>query len=275
MNGKSEDLFSFISSNPRLPKPRNTGLTEIRGPYYSVMGINYLEDVLNTMHHAVDILKFAGGSFTVIDPLSLRRIIDLAHKYEVKVSTGGFIEYVLTQGVEAVKKYIRACADAGFDIIEISSGFITIPTADWIRLIREVHQSGLKVKAEVGIQFGAGGSATESDLRSSGTRDVGYVISQAKKFLDEGVYMLMIESEGITENVHPWKLDVISRFITELGYEKLMFEAADPHVFEWLIHNYGYDLNLFVDHSQIVQLECIRRGIWGSGNNWGRIRGYK
>ena len=40
--------------------------------------------------------------------------------------------------------------------------------------------------------------------------------------------------------------------------DKVMFEAADPEVFQWYIKNYGIDVNLFVDHSQIVQLECLR-----------------
>jgi acyl-CoA dehydrogenase len=32
--------------------------------------------------------------------------------------------------------------------------------------------------------------------------------------------------------------------------------------------------NLFVDHSQIVQLECPRRGIWGTKSLWGRVVTY-
>ena len=40
-----------------------------------------------------------------------------------------------------------------------------------------------------------------------------------------------------------------------------MFEGADPAVFEWYIQNYGNEVNLFVDHSQIVQLEALRSGI--------------
>ena len=43
-----------------------------------------------------------------------------------------------------------------------------------------------------------------------------------------------------------------------------MFEAADPDVFAWYVKNYGPEVNLFVDHSQIVQLECLRSGIWGT-----------
>lgn len=40
--------FGFIRHNERPPKPRMTGVTEIRGPYYSAMGKRYLEDVLET-----------------------------------------------------------------------------------------------------------------------------------------------------------------------------------------------------------------------------------
>jgi phosphosulfolactate synthase (CoM biosynthesis protein A) len=54
-----------------------------------------------------------------------------------------------------------------------------------------------------------------------------------------------------------------------------MFEAADPEVFAWYIKNYGPEVNLFVDHSQIVQLECLRSGIWGTADIWGRILTYK
>src|ERR1043165_3147486 len=150
--------FGFILKNQRDKKPRNTGVTEIRGPYYSVMGKRYLRDVLDTMGAYVDSLKFAGGSFALIHPKALEEIITVAHECEVLVSTGGFMEYVLTQGKETVKKYIQACRDAGFDIVEISCGFITLTTDDWLHLIDMVQEAGMKAKPEVGIQFGAGGA---------------------------------------------------------------------------------------------------------------------
>nr|WP_279322429.1 phosphosulfolactate synthase [Rhodothermus marinus] len=93
-----ERAFQFLRMNVREPKPRTRGLTEIRGPYYSVMGPNYLRDVLETMGAYIDSLKFAGGSFTLMPRRVLREIIDLCHQYDVLVSTGGFIEYVVTQG---------------------------------------------------------------------------------------------------------------------------------------------------------------------------------
>jgi phosphosulfolactate synthase (CoM biosynthesis protein A) len=85
----------------------------------------------------------------------------------------------------------------------------------------------------------------------------------------------MIESEGITENVRSWRTEAPARIIDALGLECVMFEAADPEVFAWYIKNYGPEVNLFVDHSQIVQLECLRRGIWGTSDLWGRVLTYK
>jgi phosphosulfolactate synthase (CoM biosynthesis protein A) len=95
--------FGFIRSNPRPPKPRKVGVTEIRGPYYSIMGKRYLKDVLETMGHHVDGLKFAGGllqhhqfsirtslasgSFSLLPEERLRELIELAHENSVYVST--------------------------------------------------------------------------------------------------------------------------------------------------------------------------------------------
>jgi phosphosulfolactate synthase (CoM biosynthesis protein A) len=124
----NKNAFDFLRMNEREGKPRQRGVTEIRGPYYSVMGKRYLSDVLETMGSYVDSLKFAGGSFTLIPDEALKGIIETAHAHDVMVSTGGFIEYVLTQGEEAVGKYIEACREVGFDIIELSGGFISIPT---------------------------------------------------------------------------------------------------------------------------------------------------
>ena len=40
---EAERAFDFLRTNPRSAKPRHAGLTEIRGPYYSVMGPRYLQ----------------------------------------------------------------------------------------------------------------------------------------------------------------------------------------------------------------------------------------
>lgn len=274
-NQESKRAFPFIHLNEREVKPRKKGITEIRGPYYSVMGKRYLEDIIETMGAYVDALKFAGGSFTLMPRSAVKELIDICHKNHIEVSTGGFIENVLAKSPDLVEKYIQECRDLGFDIIEISSGFITISQDDILKIVGKVHKARLKAKVEVGIQFGAGGASAVEELESEGAKDPGLAIHIAKRALDAGAYMIMMESEGVTECVKTWRTDVPAKFVAELGLEHVMFEASDPPVFEWYVKNYGPEVNLFVDHSQIVQLEAMRSGIWGTKSLWGRVVTYK
>ena len=130
-------------------------------------------------------------------------------------------------------------------------------------------------KPELGVQFGAGGDTEAQQLESTGTSDVSKVINLGKKFLDAGVERIMIESEGITENVDAPRTDAIQSILKELPMERLMFEAADPKVFNWYVREFGVDVNLFVDHSQIVQLSCLRSGTWGMADTFGKIVSYR
>lgn len=96
----------------------------------------------------------------------------------------------------------------GFDVLEISSGFLSIPTESWINLIEDTKKHGLKPKPEVGIQcvfllafsipsclnhgtsrWGAGGDASVAELESSGTRDPRWLIDRANAFLDAGAHV--------------------------------------------------------------------------------------
>jgi phosphosulfolactate synthase (CoM biosynthesis protein A) len=270
-----ERAFPFIRLNQRESKPRKRGLTEIRGPYYTPVGKRYLEDVLETMGAYVDIFKYAGGSFSLMPRRAVQELNETCHKYDVLVSTGGFIEHVLTQGRETVDLYLNECKELGFDIVEVSSGFITIPVDDMVRLTEKVQKAGLKAKPEINIQFGAGGASSVEELESEGLLDPGKAIKEAKRHLEAGAYKIMVESEGITEQVRTWRTDISARIADELGIENIMFEASDPPVFAWYVKNFGPEVNLFVDHSQIVELECMRSGIWGTADLWGKVLTYK
>ena len=266
--------FDFIPLNTRPPKPRTRGMTEIRGSYYTVVGRGYLRDLLEAFGQYVDGLKYAGGSFALMERRRIIEVNDLAREHGVYVSTGGWIEQVLTFGRDAVRQYIRECKELGFDVLEISTGFISLPADDLLRLVEQVRDAGLKPKPELGIQFGAGGATSPEELSAEGVRDAGWVIDRARRCFDAGAEIIMIESEGITESVQTWRTDVVGSIVSALGSERVMFEAADPPVFEWYIKTFGADVNLFVDHSQIVQLECLRSGVWGTKSSWGRVRTY-
>ncbi|KAL2260312.1 hypothetical protein VTK26DRAFT_5720 [Humicola hyalothermophila] len=281
---EDDNLFGFARHNPRPPKPRSVGVTEIRGPYYSAMGKRYLQDVLETMGYHIDGLKFAGGSFSLFPEDKLRELIDLAHEYGVYVSTGGWIEHLLATTPSHIPRYLSLCKALGFDVLEISTGFLSLPPDDWLRLVDTVQSSGLRAKPEIGIQFGAGGDTDPASLAEMGTSgDPGRVVGLGRQFVEQcGVERIMVESEGITENVAGgrggWRTDVIRDIVAEVGglpREKVMFEAADPAVFNWYVREFGADVNLFVDHSQIVQLSCLREGIWGMGDTFGKVVSFR
>jgi len=263
--------FDFVPRAYRPQKPRSVGLTEVRGPYYSTYGTRHLSDILEVAGQWIDGVKWAGGSFALLPREQVRAFSDLAHEHDAYISSGGWIETVLRYGPDAVEKYLKEAKEVGFDVIEISAGFISVPTSGLLRLVEQVKKAGLKAKPELGIQFGSGGDSTEAELAAEGKKDVGDLVDRANKALNAGADIIMIESEGITENVVDWNTSAVASIINGVGLEKVMFEAADPLVFEWYVKNYGNEVNLFVDHSQVLQLEGLRQNIWGNKSTWGRI----
>src|SRR5699024_7602226 len=133
-----------------------------------------------------------------------KAINEIAHKNDSYVSSGGWIETILRYGDEAVDRYLKEAKDVGFDVIEISTGFIMMPTTGLERLVKRVVAAGLKVKPELGIQIGSGGDSAEAELAAESKKDIGDLVDRGKRALDAGASIIMIESEGITENVSEW-----------------------------------------------------------------------
>ncbi|MPV50497.1 phosphosulfolactate synthase [Pseudactinotalea sp. HY160] len=263
--------FDFVPRAYRPAKPRATGMTEIRAPYYATFGTRHLQDVFEVAGQWVDGIKWAGGSFALVPPAQVRAFSDLAHENDSYVSSGGWIETVLRYGPDAVDHYLHEAKDVGFDVIEISTGFIMLPTSGLERLVEKVVAAGLRPKPELGIQIGSGGDSGEAELAAETTKDIGDLVDRGRRALAAGASIIMIESEGITENVAEWNTSAAASIINGLGLENVMFEAADGPVFEWYVKNYGNEVNLFVDHSQILQLEGLRQNIWGNVSTWGRV----
>ena len=73
--------YSFLPANSLDPKPRQKGLTEIRGPYYAPVTKTYLDELLSDWGEYVDGIKFAGGAFSLMPEERLRGLIETAHKH--------------------------------------------------------------------------------------------------------------------------------------------------------------------------------------------------
>lgn len=269
--------FDFIPIREQAPKPRSVGVIEIRGSYYTPVGFHYLSDLLGLVGDYIDGFKFAGGSQR-LHPLTMtKQIINLCHDHGVYVSTGGFIERVIVEGARAVDQYLEECKSLGFDVVEVSSGLAPISLPDKLAIVKEVHRLGLKAKPEISFMLGAG----------AGTKIIGYkrklrplkdVLKEAEAFRKAGAYMLMFESEGVTEDLpfSQWRTDLIKKLVQRFGTKTWMFEAAEPPVFKWYLQTFGPDVNLFIDHSQVFEFQAWRSKLWGDPSIWrGKKISYK
>lgn len=259
--------YSFLpASHDRVEKPRSRlhGVTEVRGPYYTVMGPYYLQDILEGQGNFVDGLKFAGGSLNLMPKERVKHITAMAHKHGIYVSTGGWADHMLKKGPQFFNQYVKECKDLGFDIVELSNEFLNLREEDLMRLIRLVKNAGLKAKPEMLFEAGRGTSNEHADREAY--EDVELLIKRAERFLEAGADMIMIESDGLTQNVPSWRTDVLAEIVGRLGLERIMFEADEPNILEWFIRNYGSKVNLYVNHSDVVHLEKLRTGVMGHGN---------
>src|SRR5208283_592516 len=258
--------FEFVKIDMPPEKPRAVGVIEFRGPYYASVSYGYLKDLLDDWAYYVDGYKFAGGSMRLLSSARVKQIIQTCHDYKLYVSTGGFVERVIVQGGEAVDRYLEECKKLGFDVVEVSSGLASISLEDKLKIMSQVQKLGMKPKPEVTMMIGAG----------AGTHIAGYEAGMKLRSFDEfseevsthlkaGAEMIMIESEGLTEDLPPeqWKTDVIKKIVNKFGPQNLMFEAADPPVFKWYLKNFGKDVNLFIDYSQIVDFTAWKTKLWG------------
>jgi phosphosulfolactate synthase (CoM biosynthesis protein A) len=263
--------FSFVKLDMPPKKPRKLGVIEIRGPYYSSVTYAYLSDLLDDWGEYVDGYKFAGGSMRLLTRKRVRQIIEVCHEHGVYVSTGGFVERVIVQGSRAVDKYLEECKALGFDVVEVSSGLAPIPLKDKVEIVRQVQRLGMKPKPEVSMMIGAGAgthiSGYEESMKMRSFDDFAEEVEAHKK---AGAGVIMVESEGLTEDLPPdkWRKDVIKKLVDRFGYKTFMFEASDPPVFKWYLTTFGADVNLFIDHSQVVEFTAWKTKLWGDSRIW-------
>ncbi len=261
--------FDFVTVQMPPPKPRSAGVIEIRGPYYTPVTYAYLKGLLDDWDEYVDGFKFPGGSMRLLSRDRVRQIIQLCHDHNVYVSTGGFVERVIVQGAKAVDRYLEECKALEYDMVEVSSGLATIRLADKVAIVKRVQELGMKAKPEVSMMIGAGAGTHISGYKVK-MRTFQDVVKETQAHLDAGAHVLMLESEGITEDLPAgkWRKDVVNKLVEKFGYKTWMFEASDPPVFKWYLKTFGKDVNLFIDHSQIVEFSAWRAGLWGDSDIW-------
>ena len=181
------------------------------------------------------------------------------------------MERVVVQGSDAVDRYLDECKRLGFDVVEVSSGLAPIPLEDKIEIVKSVQRLGMKPKPEVSMMIGAGAGTHVADYSEHmKMRCFDDFAQEVNAHLRAGATTIMVESEGLTEDLPPekWRKDVIKKLVDRFGYKAFMFEASDPPVFKWYLTTFGRDVNLFIDHSQVVEFTAWRTRLWGDPEIW-------
>ena len=159
--------------------------------------------------------------------------------------------------------------DLGVDIIEISSISRSIDDDDVCTLIEKVSKKGIKVLNEIGVAFARSEVNEESIF-------VQRLINQSKKFLNAGSWKILLESEGLTENMNKenYRWNIIDRIISPLKLSQFMVEADDQDVFCKYIEIYGPNINMMIDYSRLLKMEDARIGYGPSQFLWGKVVKY-
>ncbi|KAL3522100.1 hypothetical protein ACH5RR_014934 [Cinchona calisaya] len=260
---------SFSEEEDRPEKPRKYGVTEVLGPHCSLLSHNLLEDIFETMGQFVDGLKFTGGSHSLLPKTYIREVTEMAHKHNIYVSTGDWAEHILRKGPPAFKEYIEECKQLGFDTIEFDVGSVGLPEEKLLRYVRLIKSGGLRAKPQFAVKINksdvpvnrdrAFGSYVIPAPRSSEfVEDVDLLIRRAERCLEAGADMIMIDADDVCRQADSVRADIIAKIIGRLGLERTMFEASNSRTSEWFVKQYGPNVNLVVDHSQVMDLECLR-----------------
>ncbi|KAJ0984465.1 hypothetical protein J5N97_002821 [Dioscorea zingiberensis] len=268
---------SFSEEEDRPEKPRRFGVTEMRSPNYSLMSHNALQDILESMGQFVDGLKFSGGSHSLMPEAFIKEITNLAHKHDVYVSTGDWSEHLLRKGPTAFKEYVEECKRLGFDTIELNAGLLKVPEEALLRFVRLIKSGGLKAKPQFAVKFDKSEIPVPGDRAfgayvapvpqsSEIVEDVDLLIRRAERCLEAGADMIMIDADDVCKYADKLRTDIIAKIIGRLGLEKTMFETSNSKTSEWFIRRYGPRVNLFVDHSQVMNLECLRGPSFGKNH---------
>jgi len=276
--------FDLIKKFELPEKPRKIGITEIRGPYYTFEPTpKQLKDFLEVYEEFVDGFKFAGGSQLLVKESMLKKYIKIAHDYNVYVNTGGLIERVLVEEknkLDLVEKYLDFCKSLEFDVVEVSNGMFEnenyFSLEDRIEIVKMINKMGMKAKPEISIISGAGaGTKIIGYEKEISIKSVEEFLNEGRLFLKNGAYMLMIESEGITEGLEPekWRKDILLKLREEFGIEKFMLEISPEDdearkTFKWYIKNVDRWVNVLINPKNIVEFNAWRLGIWGDRDIW-------
>jgi phosphosulfolactate synthase (CoM biosynthesis protein A) len=247
----------------RDAKPRERGINYVRAP--KILG-QYFADFLTCYGPLTDIVKLGTNQLTFVPEEEIKKVIQLSHDHGVLIAVGNpIMDQALSAGSQATQDVIDYAAGLGIDVMEISVIARTIDDEDLAYLLDYVTSKGIKPIVECGLSFA---HEPVVDGRTFAKRKK----VQAKRALENGAWKILVEAEGVFENVKlgEERWDFVDDFAADFEVRDLIFEADDQDVMSYYINAYGPKVNVFVDNSQVMQIEAARRGYGPCTLTWAK-----
>ncbi len=240
--------FNLNTLPLRTERPRNTGLTMVMDKGLS---LSEVDDFIETNDTFTDIVKLGFGTSYLT-----KHFKEKIKKYQdagIKLYMGGtFFEAFLVRNQE--QDYFNACADYGFDHVEISDGSITL-----------VHERKCDIITQFAEKF--------TVLSEVGSKDGEKIIPPYKwidlmqKELNAGATYLIAEAReagnvGIYRNTGEVREGLIDEILTKIPADKIIFEAPLKAQQVWFIKLLGTNVNLGnIAPNDVIPLETLRLGL--------------
>jgi len=238
--------LAVVDVPPRPAKPRKTGLTIVadRG-----MGRNAQSDLLEVAADYIDVAKFAMGVPRLLDETLVKAKIDMYRAKDIPVFFAGEISELSVVRGQAVD-YFRAVRDLGGWAVEVSNAQVAMDASAKCRLIELARAEGLEVVAECGRKGGVAWADSSS-----------MVAAEIDACLKAGAWRVLVQAEGLNEDVPEPNQRLISDLLARFGMDRLIFQAKEPELFSWFLIRFGSGISLDVDAEDVLDLELRRRGL--------------
>lgn len=242
-DGLAGAAFPAVRLPGRPAKPRDTGLTLVAD---KGLGPHAVEDLLAVSADFVDWIKIASASARLYPPQALREKVARYRSAGVEVLLAGdFLELAVVQGV-ADEVYASA-AELGFSAVEVATAQTVVSRRDQQSLVRRARAHGLQVFGEVG-------------RKGAGRPDARTLVADAHALLDAGAARVVLQGEGLLEDVPEIATDVVHAFAAAVDLERTVVQAKQTRAQVWLIETFGPHVSVDVDPASVVTLELMRRG---------------
>ncbi|KAK9084945.1 hypothetical protein Sjap_025356 [Stephania japonica] len=257
---------SFFEDEDRPEKPRRYGVTEIRGPHYSLLTQSAIQDILESHAQFVDGLKFSGGSHSLMSKNIIKKVTEIAHKHDVYVSTGDWAEHLLRQGPSGFKDYVEECKNLGFDTIELNVGSLKVPEEALLRFVHLIKNVGLRAKPQFALKFDKADLPPlsrafcmpvlpEALLSVEGIGDFQFLVRTHDGCINLVVDMIMVMARG-ADKVEKVRNDMKCALIARVGASGTNVETTTDRTDGWFFEEYLNRVGMRVDASL-----CLRSSV--------------